>query len=684
MLNGAALLLLVAVAALPGAAVLKALGLDDFEAWCGGRVAGLVLVTLPAWWLGVVGLAQWRTAGLVVLVGSAGAGVVFLLKARPSWRAILRAEGIFLLGAALVIFLRLDHPQIVYQEKPMDLGIFASLLRSEAFPPLDMWLAGFSLPYYYWGALLWIVPLAASGLSLGYAYNLVVGLIGGSLAALIWAIGRRLGGSHGSGLLAVVFGVYAGTPDGLWQLLGGTSLGAIDPWRSSRQVADTITEFPLFTLWLGDLHPHLLSMPLAALAILVALEAGRRGPNVLHTVALSVVFGVCWAANPWAMPPTLAAVALLLAGSDERWWWPWRGGGGRWLAMLAVAVGGWIVTAPFHLDFDPFFEGLGRVHAWTDPGQLLLWGGCLLIPAGMAALAVTRHLIGSDSESSRAATVAAAAAVVVLAAASRRPTLVMLAIIFVTLVIAMIRVPAGRGRAGLALAALGVFLLAVPELIYVRDSYGDSLHRMNTVFKAYIQAWIFLAAALPVLLQWACRSRVRRAVLIGALAMVATLHPARMVMDQLRADRLSLDGLAWLPEGDRAIIEALRGLDNGTFLIEAVGDAYTEYGRLSAASGVPAYLGWENHEMVWRGAEITPETRQRRELVDSLYSAGDPAEVRRLASTAGVEVVAIGWLERRDFTTADLEAVAAAGETLVDHAGGLLVKITPADTPRVP
>ena len=48
-------LLLVACAGLGGYALLIWLGLDDLEAWAGGRVAGLIAVALPSWWLGVAG-----------------------------------------------------------------------------------------------------------------------------------------------------------------------------------------------------------------------------------------------------------------------------------------------------------------------------------------------------------------------------------------------------------------------------------------------------------------------------------------------------------------------------------------------------------------------------------------------------------------------------------------------------
>jgi uncharacterized membrane protein len=475
-------------------------------------------------------------------------------------------------------------------------------------------------------------------------------------------------------MMVAFFGLLAGTPDGMRQLLAGTDLGGLNYWHSSRQIPDAITEWPLFTAHLGDLHPHYLSMAIVLLALLVAWQAGTRGPNVRQTVFLTIVFGIAWAANPWTMPPTLAGIALLLVAGSDRWHWPRRGARGRWLAIGAIAVGGWIVTAPFHLGFKPFFRGIKTVYAWTDPGHLLLYGGCLLIPAAIAAFVLLQSMLELEPVARRAVLLLSVAATSVLAAASGRPTLVLLSVILLILIAAVLKPMTGSRRPALALAALGVFLFLVPEVLYVADDYGEALHRMNTIFKAYIQGWVLLAIALPVFFRVGFH---RPWVRWGALTLgviLALPHPTSMVLQQFRAESWSLDGLAWMSPGDRAIVRSLRREPYGTTMIEAVGGAYTEYARLSAASGVPTYLGWANHEGVWRGHQIHAETERRKNLVSRLYSSRDPREVQRLAEEAGVHLVAIGALEHEDFSASQLRAVAEAGEVVLEQDDGMLVR----------
>jgi len=140
--------ILVTLPALGGRTLaVRVFGFGDGEGWALGRTLGLVLVAFPAWWAGAAGIAGWQSVGIAVLVGCAGVGVVDLWRQPPDWRSMAGAELVFLVGAAAALWLRIARPEILGQEKLMDLGIFASLLRAESFPPPDMWLAGETLPY---------------------------------------------------------------------------------------------------------------------------------------------------------------------------------------------------------------------------------------------------------------------------------------------------------------------------------------------------------------------------------------------------------------------------------------------------------------------------------------------------------------------------------------------------------
>jgi uncharacterized membrane protein len=109
-------------------------------------------------------------------------------------------------------------------------------------------------------------------------------------------------------------------------------------------------------------------------------------------------------------------------------------------------------------------------------------------------------------------------------------------------------------------------------------------------------------------------------------------------------------------------------------IAEAVAGPYSEYARLSSASGVPCVLGWANHELVWRGSEILHETGRREDVIREIYTSGDPDTVRSLAEKEPIHLVAVGSLEHRDYPAPGIAAVVAAGEVVLEEDGAVLVR----------
>ncbi|HEX2799644.1 MAG TPA: DUF2298 domain-containing protein, partial [Thermoanaerobaculia bacterium] len=218
--------------------------------------------------------------------------------------------------------------------------------------------------------------------------------------------------------------------------------------------------------------------------------------------------------------------------------------------------------------------------------------------------------------------------------------------------------PAGALRAGLLLAASGAVLAAVPDVVLVSDSYGASMRRMNTVFKCFMGAWPLLALGGALLLPLALASRHARvfiriavvAALAGALA-----HPLSAIAFRARWNGPldGLDGLRWMAReapGDRESIFWLRThAVEGAVLAEATGNAYSDYGRIGAASGLPTVLGWENHEGLWRGGGSVAETSARKRDLKLIYTSEESGGVFKLLHQYQVRYVFVGALEKRDF-----------------------------------
>ena len=213
-------------------------------------------------------------------------------------------------------------------EKFMETAFQNAILRSEHFPPLDPWLSGFSISYYYFGyvmmAMLTRLSGAVSGVAFdlydsllfaltligaaGVTYNLVAftlqsrqkegeapkssrpplvaGVLGGVLVTFMGNLEGVLESLHSWGVLPASFWNWVDIP-GLAEapVTGSAYPGEIFMWwwRGSRVLADKdflgqnigvqpIDEFPAFSYILGDNHPHVLALPFVLLAIGLALN----------------------------------------------------------------------------------------------------------------------------------------------------------------------------------------------------------------------------------------------------------------------------------------------------------------------------------------------------------------------------------------------------------------------------
>lgn len=667
----------VAAAGASAYGALRRLGLGSGAAWATARVSGLVVQAWVAWLAGNLGLDRWWWLGLAPLAGLVWWGRREW-KGTP-WKHLLEPELVGLGAFLLLAYLRLPLLAVTATEKPMDLAILNTLLRPGVFPPTDPWLAGWTLPYYYWGFMPWALPAKVAGLLPDVIFNLLVPTLALVSAQAAWALARGLGGSRRTGIMAAGLVVFTGTLDGWRQWLSGTALGGLDLWPSSRQITGTITEFPLFTFHLGDLHPHLLSVPLMLVAVFLgrALCAQRdRAPLPLLGL-LVLVFGAAGAANPWCAVPTGLAI-LLAAISDDSEFVGWRDGGWKvWARVVAVGVLGWIAYSPFWLRFHPPAEGFGLVTAGTQVDQFVLLMGATILPLFLVGWELSWRWGGLDvarRQLSRATWLAGIVALIVL---SRRFVLGVAIGLGVVAVVTVLRGRMRRARPALAISLVGLVLLGFMELVYFKDPYGTEYYRMNTVFKSVTMAFTFLAVTAPVLLGWLRRRRYWLAsagavvVLAAGLPQLATLTGRAF---EARPD--SWSGLAWMAAGEPEVVAWLRGQPRGTVIVEAVGDAYSDAARMSASSGVPAVLGWDNHEGVWRGSVINEETGRRRKAIEELYRSGSPERVRQIARELGAHYVVVGAVEKRLYPPEGVVAARQAGRVVFERGECAVVQIS--------
>jgi YYY domain-containing protein len=671
-----------------------------------------------------------------------------------AWPGIVIAAGVFTFAFFGYVSFRSYNSEIGGTEQPMDLMYLNATMHSSEYPPKDPWLSGEHASYYYFGYLqagvltsVAGVP-ASSGYNLSLAYTFAAAAAG--IASLAYALARWLLGSRGktwamaAGGLAVALLLFVGSLSAVFEWAAAHDsynrttydafgvewlipcdaahttdcfTGPVNPrtthwyptefwfwWRGSRVIPNTITEFPFFSFLLGDLHPHVMSIPLILLVLGVSAATWRgrsrlnwdtHRHNPANAALLAILLGALAFQNAWdVITFTLVLSAAVFARNWRR--------GPPWQALLTTgayvgipAVAALALYSPWALTFSSQAQGLKPYEgAGTRPPHLLLQFGPLLLCGLLIAGIAYRHARRSEALNIALATawvplipfllwilyagsMGHLSTAVDARTAGGFVTLGIYAAVLWLLCFSTVTLSARRDAAALpaALAALAVLLLYGSELFLIKDVFFGSVPRLNTIFKLSYQAWILLSLAGGVSLAIALRELRSRwslapaAVPIAALTSLGFVYPVLAAYNRTEDFSLTtnIDGLAAVQRADPEEYALARWVSANTpddaVLLEATGrrwssssgapaltDPGTDYGdggRISGRTGRSTPIGWYFHEIQWRGDNAANRTRfvHRQDEVDAAYYSGDPERVIGVMKEFGAQYLVVGQVE---------------------------------------
>ena len=699
-----------------------------------------------------IGYASWILSALHILpsVRLSIVGLLLALGSLSGWYAwkhrqelrdfiasqrtvIIVTEVIFLAFFAGWIIYRAYDPAIDHTEQPMDFAFFNASIQSQSGVPEDPWLRGESISYYYFGYWMMGVISELTNIPSNISYNLSLALIPALAAAGMFGLVYNIVRSEATRLrYAIIAGVAAGVllgivsnlegvlefmqangagSEGFWDWIGIDDLDGPNPvptesWRPQEHwwwfratrvintfeggqgIDYTIQEFPAFSFMLGDLHPHVMSIPFAILFVAFSWNFLKSLGDILRqrdlralisVLVMGLALGGLAFTNMWDLP---TFSALFLAVAILRSYRTGSAGVGafaRDVFPVGVAVIGlaFLLFLPYYLSFATSAEGIRPVAAATTrPVHMFIVWGLLLVT-------VTPFIIGTFWQTTVRndwpRLIACGLAVGIL------PFLVWVSVhledggtagdmwgrlfhilpfIFLIAVAVytslwLVRWRGSTGQAfGLVLAALALLLIMGPELLFVEDYFHN---RMNTVFKLYYQGWILLAAAsgLAIYYWFSLREsltgwkRTLTTLWAGVFIVLLTgslyyAPAAAATKGNLFRGDATLDGLAYiertLPAEYAAIRFVRRQIPKGSAILEAVGGVYTSFGRISSSTGVPTVLNWPGHEDQWRGSREKFEGREQD--VKRIYQTLDAEEARILLDKYDVDYVYVGPRER--------------------------------------
>ena len=337
-------------------------------------------------------------------------------------RLVIVVELVFTIAFFAWVIVRAYMPDITATEKPMEFAFLNGVLQSDHFPPLDPWLSGYAISYYYFGYIIVAMLTLLSGVASSVAFNLAIALLFALAATGAFGLAYNLIQNFKSEnhnpqssisilqslffpLFAPIFLLLSSNLEGLFEALHAKGIGSPEFWkwldvkglagapltnsfvpndnwwwwRASRVVHDVVAgqtqevidEFPQFSFLLGDMHPHVLALPFVLLALAVALnllksrfelENGRLNFKSYWAdwMLLPIVLGGLFFLNSWDILPYGFILLAAFGIARYRVENRWDLQATKDFGVFAVALGilSVLLYLPFYIGFQSQAGGI--------------------------------------------------------------------------------------------------------------------------------------------------------------------------------------------------------------------------------------------------------------------------------------------------------------------------------------
>lgn len=692
----------------------------DDKGWMFSKIVAIVVTGFLTWFLTAVKLLKFTTSACVGV--SLACGLLFLLLGKAQYKKGIEClpinhlelvyweEVLFLAFFLLWTYLAGFHPAAYGTEKFMDYGFMEAMMRSTTLPAVDLWYSEGTINYYYGGQYFAVFLTKLTGTKVELTYNLMRTFVAGLAFVLPYSLvyqmakdrmGKKAAGAVGwKKAVPQISGILAGLSVSIAGNMHYVYYGQIRPWlqKLTGQEPDsywfpdatryigfnpdvedkTIHEFPCYSFVLGDLHAHVVNIMfvLLLLGLLYAwvkmvrkrtYDTGEPGtkefwekhllmPQILFAAVLLGMFR--WT-NYWDFVIYFVVTGGVVLFTNI----VLMKGQGKWVIGVTAAQAaevlaiGTIVILPFTLNFETMVQGVAVAQNHSLPHQLLILWGLPVILTVIFVISLLAEKLGGVKNKT----------IYKFMKSLKLPDL-----------FAMV----------MGLCAIGLVL--IPELVYVRDIYENGNARANTMFKLTYQAYIMFGMTMAYIifrmLVISYRKFLKAAAGIALVCLIWTFGYFGNSVDSWFGEvkdpskYQGLNATAFLetdfPEDAAGIRWLKKNIKGSPVVLEANGDSYTQYERVSAMTGLPTVLGWYVHEWLWRNDVADLNTKSGD--IELIYTSKDEKQVKDLLEKYNISYIFTGACEREKYgENLNNDLLSGLGETVFRdlNSGTYIVKI---------